>query len=189
MAVVVACVTNGARQYWPQFFGGMLGISAGATTPGAWNPLIKTFKIGRGGWIDPGSGPVPRSPDPTLTDLDVILDYSRSGPDKRYTSLAGNIMFLEKSLSPGNFSFITTSTLNVQCLLDFGDFNDIQGVPSNPPGGSTLSPSGTPPQLYELGLFTDHPSGSGKLMVMYGTFTAEQKTSAKQILNQVQITF
>lgn len=189
MAVVVGTVTDLARQYYPQFFGRLLGISSGASSPGNWNPLLKTFKIGRGGWIDPGTGKVPRTPDPTLTDLDVIVDATRPLISKRYTSLAGNIYFVEKALANGDFTFIGPSTLQINCLLDFPDFNDIQGTPSNPPGGGVLAPAGVNPDLYELGVFSDNPTGTGELMVLYGTFNAETKTIAKQILNQFKFTF
>lgn len=189
MAVVVGTVTNGARQYWPQFFGTLLGISAGASSPGNWNPLIKSFKIGRGGWIDPGGGPVPRTPDPTLTDLDVILDDARPLMSKRYSTLTGNILFIEQALTLADFTFEASSILKIRTLLDFGTFNDISGIPSTPPGGGVLPPSGTNPDLWELGVFSDHPSGTGQLMVIYGTFNAETKDVLKQIENDVRITF
>lgn len=189
MAVVIATVTDGARQYWPQFFGTLLGISAGVSSPGNWNPLIRSFKIGRGGWINPGGGPVPRVPDPTLTDLDVILDAARPLISKRYTSLLGNIYFVEKSLILGDFSFETPSTLKIRCVLDFADYNDISGVPSTPPGGPVLPITGTGPDMWELGVFSDHPSGTGQLMLLYGTFAVETKNSTKQIENDFRVTF
>lgn len=189
MAVVVAAVTDGARQYWPQFFGTMLGISAGVSSPSNWNPLMRTFKIGRGGWINPGGGPVPRVPDPTLTDLDVIVDASRPLIDKRYTSLAGNIYFMEKNLVLADFTFEAPSTLKIRCNLDFADFNEIQGTPTTPPGGPVLAPLGVNPDLYELGIFSDHPSGTGQLMLLYGTFAVETKNVTKQIENDFRLTF
>jgi hypothetical protein len=190
MAVVVASIQDLTRQYWPQFFGGLLGISSGTTSAGHWNPLIKSFKIGRGGWIDPGTGKVPRTPDPTLTDLDIIVDYSRPLISQRYIpTLTGNIMFMEKTLTGADFTFVGPSSLQIRCLLDFGDFNDIQGTPSNPPGGGVLAPAGVNPDLWELGIFCDHPSGTGELMLFYGTFVAETKTNAKQIENDVLVTF
>ncbi len=189
MAVVVGVVTDLARSFYPQFLGRILGISAGTTTAGNWNPFIRSFKIGRGGWIDPGGGPVPRTPDPTLTDLDVIVDQGRSGPSKRYSSLAGNIYFMEKTLLNTDFSYVSPTTLLIRCTLDFGEFNDIAGVPSNPPGGPTLSPSGTSPDLYEIGVFCDHPSGTGELMVLYGTFLAETKNGTKQVENDFRFSF
>jgi len=185
MPVVAAIVTAGAKQYWPQFFGGLTGV---------WAPLITSFKIGRGGWIDPGTGKVPRTPDPTLTDLDVILDYGRAGPSRRYISpapgaLAGNIMFLEQSLILADFTWEAPSTLKIRCLLDFPDFNDIQGVPSTPPGGGVLAPAGVNPNLYEIGAFSAHPSGIGKLMVLYGTFAVETKNIGIQLDNDLRMTF
>lgn len=189
MAVVVATVTNKARQYWPQFFGGLTG---------AWAPQCVYFKIGRGGWINPGSGPVPRVPDPTLEDLDVIQN-GPSGTATRYAGIAGNIWYFQKSLISPNFSFTAPSQLQIRCILDFGDYNDISGVPSNPPGGSTLAPSGTNPQLWELGIFSAPPPGytsptvaagsSNLLMVVYGTFNLETKTSLIQLENDCQISF
>lgn len=191
MALIPAVVTDAARRYLPQFFGNFLGISAGATTAGHWNPLLKSFKIGRGGWIDKGVGPVPRDPDPLLTDLDVILDAARSAPTKRYTSLAGNILFVEKTLSSLDLSYDTVApySLNVRCQLQGNEFNDIQGVPSTPPGGATLPSSSTSPQLWEVGVFCDHPSGTGELMVLYGTFPVEVKLVGSLIENVLIYSF
>ncbi len=200
MATVIATVTNQARAYWAQFFGNGLN-----TFFAPWSPEFLYFKIGRGGWINPGSGPVPRVPDPTLSDLDIIQN-GPSGTATRYTPTVssgggpnGNIYFLQKSLVSANFSFIAPTTLQIRCILDFTDFNDIQGVPSNPPGGPTNSPLGINPQLWELGVFSPPPPGytsptvaygsENLLMVMYGTFNLETKTSAIQLENDVQITF
>ncbi len=189
MATVIATVTNKARAFWPQYLGTL-------ATP--WNPQFVYFKIGRGGWINPGSGPVPRVPDPTLEDLDIIQN-GPSGTATRYAGTAGNIYFFQKALITGNFSFLSPTTVNIRCILDFGDFNDIQGVPSSPPGGPTLSPSGTNPQLWELGVFSAPPPGytsptvafgsQNLLMVVYGTFNLETKTSGIQLENDVQLTF
>ena len=60
MAVVTAVVTNAARANWPQMFGNLLTFQS-----------IGYAKVGWGGWVNPGSGPVPRVPDPTLIDLDL----------------------------------------------------------------------------------------------------------------------
>jgi hypothetical protein len=185
MALIPAVITSGALQYWPQFFGRLLGISAGSTTAGHWNPFFRSFKYGRGGWVNNGGGPVPRAPDPTLTDLDIILDAGRSGGSKRYPALAGNIYFMEKTLADGNFAFSGPSNLVVTCTLGVNDFNDIAGTATTPPGGGSLSPSGVNPDLYELGIFCDHPSGTGELMVMYATFPVETKISGQQIINGV----
>jgi len=191
MAQVVATVTNVARQYWPQFFGGI-------ATP--WTPQFTYFKIGRGGWINPGGGPVPRIADPTLQDLDVIQNTSRYLPNIGTEGAGpGNIYYWKNALIGANFSFATPTTLQIRCILDFGQFNDIQGVPSSPPGGPVLSPSGTNPQLWELGIFSAPPPGytsptasagnPNLLMVVYGTFAAETKTVAAQLENDCLITF
>ncbi len=182
MALVVATIQNLTRQFWPQFFGQQLGLQGPGVTsvtadnppgPPAWNPVIKYFKVGRGGWIDPGTGPVPRIPDPTLTDLDVIINPGR------YVALAGNVLFLQKTLVAGGFTFEAPSTLKIRCLLDFPDFNDINSPPVS-----------VNPDLWELGVFSEHPNGlGGLLMVAYGTFQAETKTVAKQVENDMRLIF
>lgn len=189
MATVIATPTVVAMQYWPQFFGGLTG---------GWSPQLTVFKIGRGGWIDPGGGPIPRVPDPTLEDLDIIQN-GPSGTGTRYAGTTGNIYFWRQVLISGNFSLVSTTTLNIKCILDFTSFNDIQGVPSDPPDGGTLSPSGTNPQLWELGVFSPAPPGytsptvaygsDNLLMIAYGTFGAQTKTSGIQLENDMCIVF
>lgn len=130
---------------------------------------IDTFKVGEGGYITTAAGQVPRDPTdpgptlvrgPYLTDLDAIQNPSD------YPTETGTF---QKALNPGDFNYISaTKTLEVACLLDFGEFND-DGF-------------GNAPEIYEIGLF------AGSLLVAYGTMTQQVKTVADQIPNIVRVT-
>jgi hypothetical protein len=183
MAFIPAKVTEDARKYWPQFFGGLLGAPGATTVVGVtWNGLIKTFKIGEGGWIDPGSGRVRRDPpednlrrlDNNIQDIDAIVDPTRLLINQRYPAV--DRASYEKALVPADFTYEAPTTLRVRCFLDFAEFND-DGF-------------GNDPNLWEIGLFSDHPTVSGqKLMVAYGTFPVEIKNVTKQLENIVRIVF
>jgi hypothetical protein len=152
MPIVVGVATNAWRAKLPNIFGGLVAFS-----PATY------FKVGFGGWINPGSGPVPRMPDPTLTDLDVIINPSH------YPTIPPK-PFFQKTLLPGQFLYETPTTLRINCLLDFGDYND-DGT-----GGS--------PQIWEIGVFD-----GANVMMAYGTFAQEIKNNSKQIENDVRIIF
>jgi len=190
MAVIVAEVTDDARKYWPKFFGGMEGTPGTPTVPGSppsvFDPRVKFFKVGEGGWVDPGSGKERRTPDPSLRrlsspliqDLDAVVDATRAPAAQRYA--ATERATFKKDLTSSDLSFTSPSTLEIECLLDFSDFND-DGY-------------GNDPEIWEIGIFTDHPEESGLgvdegLMIAYGTFPLEVKDSTKQILHIVRITF
>ena len=202
MAAILATVTNKALFYYP------------TASPGS--PELVSFAIGRGGWVNPGSGNVARSPDPSLEDLDIIQNPGRYASITANVS-AGNIYFVQKSFITEDFSILTPPfnppltppvgaiVQQIRCILDFTDFNDIQGVPSTPPAGLTLNPSGTSPQLWELGVFAAAPMGytnptsdpssplyqgrPNQLMVFYATFNAETKNNTLQLENDVWIAF
>lgn len=199
MALVLATVTQDVRKYYPQFFGGILGISNNGTVnvppgPAAWDPRLFTFKVGEGGWIDPGGGPVPRAPDANLRiiasppndvqDLDAIVDPTRPLINQRYP--ANSRATFEKQLQPSDFVWDTSepTALKVRCFLDFGDFNN-DGF-------------GNFPEIWEIGIFSDHPSfaraavgtvGAKRLMVAYGTIQKEIKDPTKQIENFMKLVF
>lgn len=183
MAIVNAVLTEDARKYWPQLIGGLF-IPTTPTDVGAteWDNRIKTFKVGEGGWVDPGTGKVPRTPDPALRrlsapliqDIDAIVDPTRAVIDQRYP--ANSLATFEKALIGADFTFEGTSTIVVSCLLDFGEFND-DGFANSP-------------EIYEIGLFSDHPTEAGeKLMVAYGTFPVQIKSGGIQLENVVRIAF
>jgi hypothetical protein len=179
MAIIPAKVTVDARKYWPQFFGGLLGVPSTTTLVGtSWNPIIKTFKVGEGGWLNPG--PTRRDPpeddlrrlDNNIQDIDAIVDPTRPGLSQRYA--ADQRAFFEKAVTLSDMAFESPTTLRVRCLLDFGEFND-DGF-------------GNDPEIWEIGLFSDHPTVAGqKLMVAYGTFPLETKNGSKQLENLVRI--
>lgn len=198
MAIILATVTEDARKYWPQFFGGLLSTGTNMLTtdvppgPPRWDPRLLSFKVGEGGWIDPGPGPVRRTPDPTLRiiaappndvqDLDAIVDPTRPLISQRYP--ATSIATFEKAFIPANLTYTAPSTIQARCFLDFGDFND-DGF-------------GNPPEIWEIGIFSDHPSfarvaigtpGAKRLMVAYGTVPKEIKDATKQIEHFVRIVF
>jgi hypothetical protein len=135
----------------------------------AFGGTIDSFKVGEGGWEDTAAGRVPRDPTdggplltrgPYLTDLDAIQN---SGD---YPVETGT--FQKALVTPADFNYVSsTKTLEVTCLLDFGEFND-DGF-------------GNAPEIYEIGLF------AGTLMVAYGTMTLQTKTPAAQIPNIVRI--
>lgn len=191
MALIIpAVVTEDARKYWPQFFGGLMGAPSTVTMPGSppaqWDPRIKFFKVGEGGWFDPGSGKVPRTPDPALRrlmfpfiqDIDIEVDPTRPLALRRYPAPAPTPYF-KKSLVSTDFTFETPTSIRISCLLEFGDYND---------DGTGF------PKIWEIGLFTDHPElvapGPDQgLMIAYGTFVEESKDPTKQIENVVRIVF
>lgn len=178
--VITAVVTQDALKFWPSMFGSLA----------TFKPII-TFKVGEGGWIDEGAGRVPRTPDPTLRrlsgpvdsfgnflqDLDAVVDPTRPAELQRY--LPADIGVFEKTLDASDLVFQPPSSLRVRCFLDLVDFT----IPP-PPGG-------LPAEMYEIGLFTDHPDlpGAEKLMVAYGTFPEELKDGARQMENIVLVTF
>lgn len=153
MPEIAAVVSDARRSKLAKELGAMAGFSP-------FNP-ITTFKVGLGGWINPGTGQIPRDPDSTLSDVDVIENPSRYAPVPPTPTFS-------KALTPADFTYEVPGTLVVRCLLDFGEFND-DGLGGNP-------------IIWELGLFD-----SGGTMVAYGTFPGETKTNIKQIENVVRV--
>lgn len=180
MTVLIGTVTQDARKYFPQFFGRLLGISENTTnvaTP-KWNPTIRLFKVGEGGF----NGAVPRTPDatlrsldaPFLQDLDCIIDPTRDLVDQRYAT--DERATFTKNLVDADFDTYSTNGIEISCLLETTDFND-DGF-------------GNPPEIWELGIFCDHPVEAGEyLMIIYCTFDKQTKLSGQQILNKVRLLF
>ena len=170
MAVIPAVVTVDAREFWPKMFGGLATFKQ-----------ILNFKVGEGGWVDPGGGKEPRVPDASLRrldnslqDIDCIVDPTRALIDQRYPTESR--AYFQKDLDPADITFVSPSTLRVRCLLDFGEFND-DGYGNNP-------------EIWELGIFSEHPTvGGAELMVAYATFPQETKDGTKQIENIIKIVF
>lgn len=171
MALINAVVTDKAREMWPKMFGGIVPFAAAAY-----------FRVGEGGWIDPGSGRTRRDPpDRTLTDLDLILDPARSVSSRRYFGFE-SFGYYQKALTPSDLVFEGTSTLRVRCFLDFGEYNTKNAA------GATLVYNvgglGVPPEIWELGVYD-----ASNNMIAYGTFPKQTKDGTKQIENVVRVVF
>lgn len=146
-----------------------------------WDPKITHFKMGEGGWVDPGSGPTPRTPDGTLRrvdnsiqDIDAIVDGTRAVIDQRYA--ADERFSFEKAVTLTEVTFEAPATVKVRCFLDFGEAND-DGF-------------GNFPEFWEVGVFAVHPTvGGQKLLVGYATFPKEIKNGTKQLENFVRLRF
>ena len=135
--------------------------------------LISYFKVGEGGWVDPGTGRTPRTPDPSLTDLDIVLDASRLPVDKRY-NVSENFGYYTKALVLGDFTSPASAILRVSCMLLNSEYNlEDAGTLVYDVGGPYA-----PPEIWEIGLFDADDD-----MIFYGTFDKETKDSTKQIEN------
>lgn len=157
MATIPATITAVGREFFGKYLGGLV----------AFQTLVQ-FKYGEGGWIDPGGGPVPRTPDPTLTDLDAILDPSRPLIDQRYP--ADSVASYAKLFVGGDITFVAPSTIRCRCVLDLSEFND-DGF-------------GNSPEVWELGVFD-----SAARMIAYGTFPIQIKDNTKVLDNTMIIAF
>jgi hypothetical protein len=192
MAIIPATVTTDARQYWASMLAG--GPVNGVGSPGTptvigttWDPRIKTFCYGEGGWLTSGLGKVARTPDPALRRLDTGIqamdwevDQTRALIDQRYIqnplSADYSIGSYEKALDISDFTYESPNTLRVRCFLDYPEFNE------------DYAGSGRNPEIWELALFSDHPTQAGqKLMVAYATFPMETKNVARQIENVIRL--
>ena len=169
MATIAAQITEDARRYLPQMWGGLLPMKT-----------LNYFKVGEGGWIDIGAGHQQRTPvadlrrvDNSLQDIDAIVDATRIAADQRYATTERATF--TKAIALSDMSFVSPSKLEVRCLLTETEFND-DGY-------------GNSPEIWEIGLFSDHPVFAGQLLlVAYGTLTTGQvKTSSSPLMNIVRI--
>lgn len=184
--ILDAVVTEDAAKFYAQFFGGVLaapGTPTNTATP-VWDPRWKYIRWGEGGWIDRGSGAVPRDPSPSLRrltspliqDLDAVVDGTRTGPDQRYPAADGRAVFQKAITYLTDVVFEAPSTVRVRALLDYGEFN--------------ADALGNPPEVWELGIFSDHPTISGQLlMVAYATMPGTAKTAGVQIERFLRLRF
>lgn len=171
MAVIQGVLTDRAREFWPKMFGSL-------TT---FKPIIR-FVVGEGGWKDDGGGnKVRRLPDPTLDHLDIVQNSSRYGSGSLDPD---SVATFSKNLVATDFTFVSPTTLEVSCLLDFGEFND-DGL-------------GNSPEIWEIGIFSEWPdypttqnpiTGANEMMVAYGTVDGQIKDATKQLLNTFVIKF
>ena len=169
MALYQAVVTDVGREKLPKYWGDILPLS-----------LITYFKVGEGGWVDPGSGREPREPDPSLTDLDIIVDFARLPANQRYND-GNDYSYFQKALVGGDFSFVAPTILRVSCMLLNAEYN------TQSPGGILVYDVGGPytnPDIWEIGMFDLADD-----MIFYGTFVKQTKDPGKQIENICRVTF
>lgn len=170
MAVLAAVPTDALRALWPKVFVGQAAFAEFAY-----------FRIGEGGWIDPGGGKIRRAPDRTLVNLDLILDPGRAGPSQRYAD-GGTYGYFQKSFSPLDFTFESPSTLKIHCLVDFTEYNS-----KNALGATLIYDNGggvASPDIWEIGAYD-----SLGTMLLYATFPKETKTPGNQILKDLRLVF
>jgi len=150
---VEAVVTNAWRSKIAEIYSG--------GTDAAWdnNGRIFKFKMGEGGWTDPGGGKEPVPPDPALTDM------TASGYP------AGSQYVFEKTLTPSDLDFVPAlNRLEIRCFVDPTEANDDGG--------------GNPPEFFELGIFDE-----GGTMLVYSTFPLEIKTPSKALEHLLFVDF
>ncbi len=170
MAVINAVGTDKAREVFPKMLGGLSAFS-----------VISYFRLGEGGWVNPGTGRERRVPDRTFTNLDILADPGRAGIDKRY-NVAENFGYFQKAFTAADFVFEGPSTLRCRCFLDFGDYNT-----KNAAGATLVYDVGGPytsPEIWEIGLY----NGAGDLLG-YGTVPKQVKDGTKQIENLCRLVF
>lgn len=121
--VVSAVVTNAWRTKLAQIYQG-----------GATFSLPATFKIGEGGWTNPGGGKEPIPPSVVLTAL-TATGYP-----------SGSQYIFTKALTGGDLTFTSPTRLEINCLVSSSEANDDGG--------------GNPPEFFELGIF----DGAGTML-------------------------
>lgn len=157
--IVEAVVTDDALTNWPKYFGGLI--------VGPWDPTIKFFRIGEGGWEDPGTTVRQRrTPDPTLTDLDCNVNPGRYPADSLYD--------FQKSFSPGDIVEESPGVIRATCFLDTFEANN-DGL-------------GNSPEFWEIALFSDAPGG-GNMAVAYGTMQKQTKVAGSPLTVVVRVSF
>lgn len=145
--ILTGVFTNDGRVALAKSFGKVGG------NPWSW---ASYFRIGMGGWYTTPEGRVPKDPDPSLSNLEA--DGS-----------PGNI-WVQKTLTPADFLFLSPSTMQIRCLLSPMEGND-DGL-------------GNSPRFFEVGIFDDYGT-----MVIYATFPEQTKAANKLLTNFVQAYF
>lgn len=159
-AAVEGVVTYVAREKWSK-------VDVDQDT----HPKFKYFKIGTGGWEEVGGERVSRTPDPSLTDLDVIENPTRYPADERYSwnSWVDNVAPYPQRFEAADLSFQTPRTAVARCLVHFEEAND-RG-------------DGEAPEFWEIGVFDEDDE-----MVVYATFPKETKTEDHELEKEVRLT-
>jgi hypothetical protein len=150
--VVSAVVTDVWRTKLARIYAGLESFSG---------PL--SFKIGEGGWTDPGGGKEPIPPDTALTDVTAgDVGYA---PDSQYV--------FTKNFAGGDITFTAPTRLEIRCFVASSEAND--------------DGSGAAPEFFEIGIF-DGAAGAGTMLV-YSTFPIEIKTASKALEHVIFVDF
>jgi hypothetical protein len=163
---IVAAIQDLIRADWAKMLGGLLNPTSQLDAA----LVLSYFKVGEGGWQDPGSGRVARDPFAHVAeqDIDAIIDASRPLIDQRYAATErGNF---QKSFVGGDLVFVAATTLKCRVFLDFGEFND--------------DGNGNDPEIWEVGVYDILDR-----LVAYGTFPKVTKNAGAQVERFVEITF
>jgi len=156
MATVIGVMTEGFEEGLSKWHANVAGGYADRIDGGG-------FRIGEGGWVDIPPK-VPKTPDPTLTDLDCVVNPGSYPVDSRYVFPGvGTKAF--KSIT-----WVAPNVVRLECEVDFGEAND-DGF-------------GNPPEFWELGVFD-----SAGHMVAYFTFPVDTKTILNQLLYEIDLIF
>jgi hypothetical protein len=155
--VLQGIMTNKGRELLAKSFGSVGGFS------------LKTaisFGYGEGGFTVSGGGKVPKTPDPTLLNLEAA---SLPAPD--------NYIY-GHDFTAADITFIAPSTIEFRCRL----------VPSE----ANTDGSGNLPKFFELGIFdgainsNNIPQGN---MLCYTTFDEQTKSATKSLISYIQVVF
>jgi len=160
---VIGVVTTTAREKWAR-------TDVHLDT----HPQLKFFRFGMGGWEDSGGRVlVPRTPDPTLTDLDCIINPSRypGAAELRFVwdSWLDYVSPNLQRFQGGDLWYEIPRTAVARCLINFDESND-RG-------------DGEAPEFWEMGIFDEDGD-----MVVYATFPKETKTEDVELEKEVRIT-
>jgi len=121
------------------------------------------FKIGEGGWqytVPPTK--VPKSPNPSLTDLDCVENPGSYPVDSRFVFPSIGVKAFNSIL------FVAPNIVRIECVVDFGEAND-DGF-------------GNPPEFWEFAIFD-----SAGHMVAYFTFPVDTKYATTQLIYEIDI--
>jgi hypothetical protein len=149
--VVSAVVSNAWRTKLAQIYANAASFS-----------LPSSFKIGEGGWTNPGGGKEPVPPSVTQTDLRVITNPGDYPSDSQY--------YFTKALTGGDLTFTSPTRLQIRCFVAANEAND--------------DGNGLAPEFFELAVFDN----DGTILV-YSTFPIEIKTDSKSLEHLIYVDF
>ena len=123
---------------------------------------ISYFKISEGGWEDVGGGvKAARTPDPTLTDVDAIINPGRYPADSRFV--------FQKSIPATAINVISSTEIEIQCFVGSAEAND--------------DGNGNSPEFWELGIFA-----ADGTMIVHHTFDQQTKDDRRALRHIITIT-